>query len=170
MLNHVKCPRVQYRYVYNIAANICLSLCWISLFSAQHAAAAMALEKTQFKHPTPKVKNTKNGRKYFLNFLVLDSYRIKLNTNGRILVKILRIWLSRFRAFFQLLVTISVKNKKLRVESGSELPVPYLFGSGKLIRIRMWQLFWIPMNSDSQHCFKGKNYFWYWLKLNYKCL
>jgi hypothetical protein len=28
---------------------------------AQHAAAAMALEKTQFKHPTPKVKNTKNG-------------------------------------------------------------------------------------------------------------
>ena len=114
MLHHVKCPRVQYRYVYNIAANICLSLCWISLFSAQHAAAAMALEKTQFKHPTPKVKNTKNGRKYFLNFLVLDSYRIKLNTNGRILVKILRIWLSRFRAFFQLLVTISVKKQKTK--------------------------------------------------------
>ena len=114
MLHHVKCPRVQYRYVYNIAANICLSLCWISLFSAQHAAAAMALEKTQLKHPTPKVKNTKNGRKYFLNFLVLDSYRIKLNTNGRILVKILRIWLSRFRAFFQLLVTISVKKQKTK--------------------------------------------------------
>jgi hypothetical protein len=31
-------------------------------FTAQHAAAAMALETTQFKHPAPKVKNTKNGK------------------------------------------------------------------------------------------------------------
>jgi len=31
-----------------------------SIKKAQHAAAAMALEKTQFKHPTPKVKHTKS--------------------------------------------------------------------------------------------------------------
>ena len=32
-----------------------------SIKKAQHAAAAMALEKTQFKHPTPKVKHSKSG-------------------------------------------------------------------------------------------------------------
>jgi len=32
-----------------------------SIKKAQHAASAIALEKTQFKHPTPKVKNVKNA-------------------------------------------------------------------------------------------------------------
>jgi len=32
-----------------------------SIKKAQHAASAIALEKTQFKHPTPKVKNIKNA-------------------------------------------------------------------------------------------------------------
>merc|ERR1719158_1721711 len=32
-----------------------------SIKKAQHAAAAIALEKTQFKHPSPKTKNLKNA-------------------------------------------------------------------------------------------------------------
>jgi len=32
-----------------------------SIKKAQHAAAAIALEKTQFKHPSPRAKNTKNA-------------------------------------------------------------------------------------------------------------
>ena len=32
-----------------------------SIKKAQHAAAAIALEKTQFKHPAPKAKNVKNA-------------------------------------------------------------------------------------------------------------
>merc|ERR1719219_388020 len=33
-----------------------------SIKKAQHAAAAIALEKTQFKHPSPRTKNIKNGQ------------------------------------------------------------------------------------------------------------
>ena len=36
-----------------------------SIKKAQHAAAAIALEKTQFKHPAPKTKNTDSSK---LNF------------------------------------------------------------------------------------------------------
>ena len=32
-----------------------------SIKKAQHAAAAIALEKTSLKHPPPKTKTTKNG-------------------------------------------------------------------------------------------------------------
>ena len=33
-----------------------------SIKKAQHAAAAIALEKTSLKHPPPKTKTTKNGK------------------------------------------------------------------------------------------------------------
>lgn len=37
-----------------------------SIKKAQHAAAAVALEKTKFKHPPPKNRQTKNGKTLFI--------------------------------------------------------------------------------------------------------
>ena len=39
-----------------------------SIKKAQHAAAAIALEKTSLKHPPPKTKTTKNGNSFTFTF------------------------------------------------------------------------------------------------------
>ena len=44
-----------------------------SIKKAQHAAAAIALEKTSLKHPPPKTKTTKNG--LFISLISL--FRLK---------------------------------------------------------------------------------------------